>query len=48
MAGCRRREAEDLLVRLCVGSFWWVEVGGVDATLKGLWTDTTVAAGRVL
>ena len=48
MEGCRRREAEALLVRLCVGTFWWVEVAGVDATFKGLWTDTTVAAGKVL
>ena len=48
MEGCRRREAEAMLVRLRVGTFWWEEIAGTDATLKGLWTDATVAVGKVL
>ena len=47
MKKCRRRQAEALLVRLCVGTFQWEKVAGADGTMQGLWTDTTVAAGKV-
>ena len=35
------------MVPLCVGTFWCQKVAGADGTMKGLWTDTTVAAGKV-
>ena len=47
MERCRRRLVEALLVRLCVGTFQWEKVAGADGTMQGLWTDTTVAAGKV-
>ena len=47
MERCRRRLVEALLVRLCVGTFRWEKVAGADGTMQGLWTDTTVAAGKV-
>ena len=34
------------MVRLCVGTFQWEKVAGADGTMQGLWTDTTVAAGK--